>query len=110
MYRLAQADDRDPGYDVLASRILTSFFTSGSLDSMRTTLNIADDVLAAARSLAAQKHRPLGDVISDLARKALTRPSVSLERNRVPLLPANQKPTPVTMELVNGLRDGDIEG
>ncbi len=76
---------------------------------MRTTLNIADDVFAAAKSLGAQKHQSVGEVISDLARKALARPSAPLERNRVPLLPANRQSIPVTMELVNELRDGDPE-
>jgi hypothetical protein len=76
---------------------------------MRTTLNIADDVLAAAKSLAQQRHQPVGDIISDLARKALTRPSSSQKKNGVPLLPVSRQSQPVTMELVNELRDGDVE-
>ncbi len=39
---------------------------------MRTTLQIDDDVLAAARELAAGEHRSLGAVISELARRGLT--------------------------------------
>lgn len=39
---------------------------------MRTTLNLDDDVVAAARELAADGGRSLGAVISDLARRALT--------------------------------------
>ena len=39
---------------------------------MRTTLQIDDDVLAAARLLARQRRRSVGDVISDLARPALS--------------------------------------
>jgi hypothetical protein len=39
---------------------------------MRTTLDIADDVLAAARDLARAEGKSMGDVISDLARQALT--------------------------------------
>jgi hypothetical protein len=38
---------------------------------MRTTLSIDEDVLQAARSLAAAQHRSLGGVISDLARRGL---------------------------------------
>lgn len=38
---------------------------------MRTTLSIDEDVLQAARSLAAAQHEPLGRVISDLARRGL---------------------------------------
>jgi hypothetical protein len=41
---------------------------------MRTTLDIADDVLAAAKDLARAEGRTMGDVISDLARRALTAP------------------------------------
>jgi hypothetical protein len=38
---------------------------------MRTTLELDDDVLAAARSLAAAEGISLGRVVSDLARRAL---------------------------------------
>ncbi len=38
---------------------------------MRTTLNIADDVLFAAKERARHQRRPLGDVVSDLARAGL---------------------------------------
>ena len=41
---------------------------------MRTTLNLDEDVLAAARALAAADRRSLGEVVSDLARRGL-RPS-----------------------------------
>ncbi len=39
---------------------------------MRTTLDIADDVLAAAKELARQQGKSAGEVISTLARRALT--------------------------------------
>ncbi|MGO8853514.1 MAG: antitoxin, partial [Mycobacterium sp.] len=39
---------------------------------MRTTLDIDDDVVAAARELAAGERRSLGSVISELARRGLT--------------------------------------
>jgi hypothetical protein len=41
---------------------------------MRTTLDIDDDVLEAAKELAKHEKKTAGAVISDLARKALTRP------------------------------------
>ncbi len=74
---------------------------------MRTTLGIDDDVLAAAKGLAARERRPVGAVISDLARQALRRndPVASTERNGVPLLPGRTEVPPVTPELVNELRD-----
>ena len=39
---------------------------------MRTTLDIDDDVLAAAKELAKTQNSTAGEVISDLARRALT--------------------------------------
>ena len=41
---------------------------------MRTTLDIADDVLHAAKERAGREHKTTGEVISDLARSALTAP------------------------------------
>lgn len=38
---------------------------------MRTTVNIDDDVLAAAKSLSLASGKPLGTVISELARRGL---------------------------------------
>ena len=60
---------------------------------MRTTLQLDDDVLAAARVLARQRRRSVGDVISDLARQALTRTAdggsqnVLEQRSGLPQLP-----------------------
>ena len=75
-------------------------------DVMRTTLAIDDDVLAAAKGLAAREHKSLGEVISALARQAL-RPTVKsgATRNGVRLLPVQPEARPVTLELVNKLRD-----
>jgi Arc/MetJ family transcription regulator len=42
---------------------------------MRTTLDIDDDVLQAAKEIAALRKKTAGQIISDLARKALTEPS-----------------------------------
>ncbi|HUN72506.1 MAG TPA: hypothetical protein VMU52_09365 [Steroidobacteraceae bacterium] len=41
---------------------------------MRTTLDIADDVLQAAKERARHEKKTVGQVISDLARRALTTP------------------------------------
>ncbi|MDB4336821.1 CopG family transcriptional regulator [Synechococcus sp. AH-603-M21] len=57
---------------------------------MRTTLQLDDDVLAAARVLALQRQSTIGDVISDLARQALSRSAdggvqnVLEQRSRLP--------------------------
>jgi len=75
--------------------------------TMRTTLSIDDDVLAAAKHLAEREHKSVGDVISMLARQGLTKGTRSTRprRNGVPLLPTRKGGTPVTLELVNQLRD-----
>ena len=74
-------------------------------DLMRTTLAIDDDVLAAAKGLAAQQHKTIGEVISDLARRSLAaRAPGARTRNGVPLLPAKH-PVPVTPNLVKQLQD-----
>ena len=39
---------------------------------MRTTLNIDDEVLQAAKALARQQRKTTGEVLSELARKAIT--------------------------------------
>lgn len=72
---------------------------------MRTTISLDDDVLLAARAIAAQQQRSLGAVISDLARRALARPPPAAERNGIPLLVPHPDAPPVTLDLVNRLRD-----
>ena len=46
---------------------------------MRTTLDIADDVLQAAKERARREGKTAGEVISDLARRALTAPSGTVD-------------------------------
>lgn len=73
---------------------------------MRTTLSLDDDILAAARVLAEQQNRSLGEVISELARKGLTPPRAApAYRNGIRLMPAPAGAGTATLELVNRLRD-----
>ena len=74
---------------------------------MRTTLAIDDDVLAAARVLAEQRKRSVGEIISELARQSLREPATGWkrERNGIPLLAPKAGSKPVTDDLVNALRD-----
>lgn len=72
---------------------------------VRTTLAIDDDVLTAARAIARQRHISVGEVVSELARRALCRPGPPASRNGVPLLPVSDPQTIVTLETVNSLRD-----
>ncbi|WP_287129427.1 hypothetical protein [Candidatus Cyanaurora vandensis] len=72
---------------------------------MRTTLNLEEDVLFAAREIARQRGVSVGKVLSDLARQALSRQAVTPSRNGLPLFPVAPEPKVVTLELVNQLRD-----
>lgn len=72
---------------------------------MRTTLAIDDDVLATAKAIARQQRKSVGQVVSELARRALRRPSPPASRNGVPLLPLSNPQAVVTQDVVNALRD-----
>lgn len=74
---------------------------------MRTTLDLDEDVLQAAKELAELRGTTAGKVLSDLARKALE-PSRKAPRvrNGVPLLPVPPGAPRLTMKKVNELRDG----
>ncbi len=72
---------------------------------MRTTLAIADDVLVAAKAIAREQGKTVGEVVSDLARRSLRKPATRRERNGVPLLPVQKGNPVVTLEIVNALRD-----
>jgi hypothetical protein len=75
---------------------------------MRTTLDIEDDVLQAAKELAHQEGSTAGQVISRLARRGLTAPAARSSkspttRGGVPLL--SSRGEVVTLEHVQKLRD-----
>jgi hypothetical protein len=72
---------------------------------MRTTLEIDDDLVQVARQLAQQRKTSMGQVVSQLVRKALEPKSAPRMRNGVLLFevkPGARKPG---MALVNRLRD-----
>lgn len=75
---------------------------------MRTTLDIDDDVLKAAKELAQRKGRSAGKVLSDLARRGLAAPAReqkkhSAVRAGIPVLPSRGEI--VTLEHVQRLRE-----
>jgi hypothetical protein len=73
---------------------------------MRTTLDIDDDVLQAAKEIAANRGTTAGRVLSDMARKALQPKREERVRNGVPLMPPRpRRSAQPTMEIVNRLRD-----
>ncbi|MGB2636169.1 MAG: ribbon-helix-helix domain-containing protein [Candidatus Acidiferrum sp.] len=70
---------------------------------MRITIEIDDELVAAAKELAAKQGKVVGKIISELARQALK--DTSRTRNGIPLLPVRPGSVPVTPRLVNRLRD-----
>lgn len=78
---------------------------------MRTTLDIADDVLQAAKERARREGKTAGEVISELARNALNATPIALEAGE-PAARYGFRPFPrrggiVTNELIDRLRDED---
>jgi len=73
---------------------------------MRTTLAIDDDVLAAAKEMAAMERKSVGEVISILARNALHPTSSSgATRNGIPLRAVRPGAPRVTSEQVRQLQE-----
>ncbi|PYY12775.1 MAG: CopG family transcriptional regulator [Acidobacteria bacterium] len=73
---------------------------------MRTTLVIDDDILSAAKEMAAIEKKSVGEVISSLARRALAPAESKVKtRNGVPLLKVHKGARRVTSELVHQLRE-----
>jgi hypothetical protein len=73
---------------------------------VRTTLDIDEDVLQAAKEIAAGKRTTAGKVLSDLARRALAPTRTARTRNFVPVLPRRPPGAPrPTMKQVNELKD-----
>ena len=88
---------------------------------MRTTLDIADDVLFAAKEIAQREKKPLGLVISELARRAFqsrsgsaatepggaTSPCVSERLADYGIRPLPPRGGIVSNELIDRLRDAE---
>lgn len=85
---------------------------------MRTTLDIADDVLFAAKALARQEKKSLGQVVSELARRAFASPvgaaqpglsnaplQVEEELKAYGIAPLPARGAIISNELIDRLRD-----
>jgi hypothetical protein len=72
---------------------------------MRTTLDLDDDVLAAARSIAAARKQTMGKVVSDLVRRSLAT-KLKKAASGLPLLP-RRPGVIVTNELIDKLREDE---
>ena len=75
---------------------------------MRTTLDIDDDILSASKELAKAAGKTAGQIISDLARTALTQQTqYQVEQPKVfyGIRPLPSRGVVVTNELINRIRD-----
>lgn len=72
---------------------------------MRTTLDLDDDVLAAAKAIARREHRTAGNVVSDLARQTLQAAQPLGADEFLGFRPLPSTGNAVTNDLVDGLRD-----
>lgn len=66
--------------------------------SVRTTVAIEDDVLEAARKLAAAQNRPLGQVVSELMRRGLTARTTYPSASGFPTFEVREDSPPITLE------------
>ena len=69
---------------------------------MRTTLQLDDDVYAAARSLARAEGKSLGQIVSGLARHGLTPRARAGRTNKsgFPVFSVSRNAAPITAEMV----------
>ncbi|MHB1872651.1 MAG: hypothetical protein ACYCT1_17615 [Steroidobacteraceae bacterium] len=79
---------------------------------MRTTIDIADDVLQAAKERARYEKKTVGQMISELARRALTTPSetgaVRESKTIYGVRPFASRGRLVTNEQIDKLREDDV--
>jgi hypothetical protein len=72
---------------------------------MRTTLDLDEDVLQAAKEMAELRNKTAGQILSELARKALKPARPVRVRNGVPVLPSRPDTPILTVARVNELLD-----
>lgn len=79
---------------------------------MRTTLNLDDDVLLAIQERARREKRPAGQVLSDLARQALTgqrRPAADRGASKHGFQPLPRRGAAISNALIDRLREEEPE-
>jgi len=79
---------------------------------MRTTLDIAEDVLLAAKALGKREHKSAGQILSELARKGLAvsadRAEAKSEEEFLGFRPLPSRGFVVTSELIERLREDEF--
>lgn len=73
---------------------------------VRTTLDLDDDVVSAARELAASQRRSIGSVVSELARRGLTPARVEVVGD-LPVIHVPAGTPAITPEMVRRALDED---
>ncbi len=61
----------------------------------------------AAKEIARRRGVSIGRALSDLARQAMMRPAEETTRDGIPLFPVREDSGPVTLALINQLRDDE---
>jgi len=74
---------------------------------MRTTLEIDDDLLGLVKEMAQYQRSTAGKVVSQLIRNSLVQNDSREIRNGLHILKRPMDAKPVTMEVINQLRDQD---
>jgi hypothetical protein len=72
---------------------------------MRTTLNLDEDIVRIAKSLARQRAESLGKVISDLARRGMRAGQGTVRRRGFPVFTVDPQARPLTLEDIKRLED-----
>jgi hypothetical protein len=72
---------------------------------MRTTLEIDDDVLQAARRVATPQGKNIGKAPSEIARRGLAPRSQSKSRSGFPVFEVSRDASPITLEMVKEALD-----
>jgi hypothetical protein len=75
---------------------------------MKASLQIDDDVYAAAERLASSESRSVDKVLSDLARKGLDAERGQVEEGNFPVFSVSKGSPPITSEMVKAAVDGDL--
>lgn len=78
-------------------------------NTMRTTLDIDEDVLQAAKEIGAMRRKTVGQIISEYARAAMVPPRTYTERNGVPILPRRHPVRILTTAEVKRLQEDEID-
>jgi hypothetical protein len=79
------------------------------LSSVRTTLDIDDDVLQAVKELGGMRKKTAGQILSELARKALCPPRKYDVRNGVPIIHRTPGAPLITTADVKRLQEDEDE-